>query len=163
MVGCGCQLNVQVTWRRSQFSCLGNWGNRFLLTSTNSTWAGAQHSLQDCVCAQWRLRSAWPDACWTVFAVRMKRLWILGYPQSAMRRLWSDCADAQADLSLRWARMQYCRKWCAPAHIAFGLVYKRSLTYRTRFCVPSNPVSLLYVRAYVSTRARTCVCVLLNK
>ena len=25
------------------------------------------------------------------------------------RRLWSDCADAQADLSLRWSRNSYCR------------------------------------------------------
>ena len=25
------------------------------------------------------------------------------------RRLWSDCADAQADLSLRWSRKSYCR------------------------------------------------------
>ena len=32
---------------------------------------------------------------------------------SAMRRLWLDCADAQADLSLRWAHMQSCRNCCA--------------------------------------------------
>ena len=25
------------------------------------------------------------------------------------RRLWSDCADAQADLSLRWSHKSYCR------------------------------------------------------
>ena len=31
------------------------------------------------------------------------------------RRLWSDCAKAQADLSLRWAHMQSCNKYCAPA------------------------------------------------
>ena len=33
------------------------------------------------------------------FNVGLKTLWILGYPQRALRRLWSDCADAQADLS----------------------------------------------------------------
>ena len=38
-----------------------------------------------------------------VFAVRMKKAWVLSYPLSAQRRLWSDWADAQADLSLRWA------------------------------------------------------------
>ena len=37
-------------------------------------------------------------------------------PLSGQRKLWSDCADAQVDLSLRWAHMQYCRKWCAPAY-----------------------------------------------
>ena len=37
-----------------------------------------------------------------VFAVRMKKAWVLSYPLSAQRRLWSDWVDAQADLSLRW-------------------------------------------------------------
>ena len=32
---------------------------------------------------------------WSVFAVRMKKQWVLSYPLSALRRLWSDCADAQ--------------------------------------------------------------------
>ena len=31
------------------------------------------------------------------------------------RRLRSDCANAQADLSLRWAHRQFCNKYCAPA------------------------------------------------
>ena len=31
------------------------------------------------------------------------------------RRLRSDCANAQADLSLRWAHRQFCKKYCAPA------------------------------------------------
>ena len=39
---------------------------------------------------------------WSVFTVRMKKVWVLSYPLSAQRRLWSDWADAQADLSLRW-------------------------------------------------------------
>ena len=37
-----------------------------------------------------------------VFAVRMKKAWVLSYPLSAQRRLWSDWADAQADLRLHW-------------------------------------------------------------
>ena len=39
------------------------------------------------------------------------------------RRLWSDCADAQSDLSLRCAHMQSCRKYCGPAEN-----YKRAAT-----------------------------------
>ena len=31
---------------------------------------------------------------WSVFAVRMKKIWVLSYPLSAQRRLWSDWADA---------------------------------------------------------------------
>ena len=38
-----------------------------------------------------------------VFTVRMKKAWVLSYPLSAQRKLWSDWAAAQADLSLRWA------------------------------------------------------------
>ena len=43
-----------------------------------------------------------------VFAVRMKKAWVLSYSLSAQRRLWSDWPDAQADLSLRWAHMPFC-------------------------------------------------------
>ena len=50
------------------------------------------------------------------FTVRLKTFWILGYPQSALRRLRSDCADAQTDLSLRWAHQRSCRK-CVPRYI----------------------------------------------
>ena len=38
-----------------------------------------------------------------VFAVRMKKARVLSYLLSVQRRLWSDWADAEADLSLRWA------------------------------------------------------------
>ena len=44
---------------------------------------------------------------WSVFAVRMKKAWVLSYPLSAQRRLWSDWADAQADLSLHWAHTHF--------------------------------------------------------
>ena len=42
-----------------------------------------------------------------VFAVRMMKAWVLSYPLNAQRRLWSDWADAQADLSLRWAHTHF--------------------------------------------------------
>ena len=44
-----------------------------------------------------------PPSLIRVFAVRMKKAWVLSYPLSAQRRLWLDWADAQVDLSLRWA------------------------------------------------------------
>ena len=37
----------------------------------------------------------------------MKKAWVLSYPLSAQRRLWSDWTDAQADLSLRWAHSHF--------------------------------------------------------
>ena len=44
---------------------------------------------------------------WSVFAVRMKKAWVLSYPLSALQRLWSDWANAQADLSRRWAHTHF--------------------------------------------------------
>ena len=49
-----------------------------------------------------------PPSLIRVFALRLKKAWVLGYLSSAQWRLWSDWADAQADLSLRWAHMPFC-------------------------------------------------------
>ena len=40
-----------------------------------------------------------------VFAVRMKKAWILSYPLSAQQ--WSDWADAQVDQSLCWVHIHF--------------------------------------------------------
>ena len=48
-----------------------------------------------------------PPSLIRVFAVRMKKAWVLSHPLSAQQRLWSDWADAQADLSLRWAHSHF--------------------------------------------------------
>ena len=40
--------------------------------------------------------------------LRLKEPRGLSYPLSGQRRLWSDWADAQADLSFRWAYMPFC-------------------------------------------------------
>ena len=58
-----------------------------------------------------------PPSLIRVFAVRMKKAWVLSYLLSAEQRLWSDWANAQADLSLRWAHMPFCRLCHALAHI----------------------------------------------
>ena len=42
-----------------------------------------------------------------IFAVRMKKAQVLSYLLCAQRGLWSDWADAQADLSLRWAHSHF--------------------------------------------------------
>ena len=44
-----------------------------------------------------------PPSLIRVFTVCLKKTWVLSYPLSAQRTLWSDWANAQADLSLRWA------------------------------------------------------------
>ena len=39
---------------------------------------------------------------------------------SRQLRLWSDLADAQADLSLRLVHRSFCLFWCAPVSISFS-------------------------------------------
>ena len=56
------------------------------------------------LCAQRRHRSDWADLI-RVFAVRMKKAWVLSYLLSTQRRLWSGWLDAQADLRLHWAHI----------------------------------------------------------
>ena len=50
-----------------------------------------------------------PPSMIRVFAVHIKKAWVLSYPLSAQRRLWSDWVDAQADLSLHWEHRSFCR------------------------------------------------------
>ena len=54
-----------------------------------------------------------------VFAVRMKKAWVLSYPLSAQQRLWSDCANAQviwvfAGLTLILLVLSCCSSCCEP-------------------------------------------------
>ena len=42
-----------------------------------------------------------------VFAIRIKEALVFSYPLSAQRRLWSNWADAQADLSPRWVHTHF--------------------------------------------------------
>ena len=58
-----------------------------------------------------------------VFAVRMKTRWVLGFPQSAMRRLRSNCADARFDLSFRCVHIHSCRKCWTSAHLCLVAFY----------------------------------------
>ena len=69
--------------------------------------------------SKWQMRrntakpTMWrPPSLIRVFAVRMKKVWVLSYPLSAQLRLWSDWADAQADLSLRWRTLILLVLWC---------------------------------------------------
>ena len=65
-----------------------------------------------------------------VFAVHMKKAWVLCYPLSAQQRLLSDWADAQADLSLHWAHMPFCWFCHEACHICKSI--------DSCFCIYSN-------------------------
>ena len=74
-----------------------------------------------------------------VFAVRMKKHWVHNYSLSAERRLWSDWADAQADLSLCWAHMSFC--WFCHIYLYFNKLV-HMLLFWTCWC--RKPIVLKY-------------------
>ena len=63
-----------------------------------------------------------PPSLIRVFAVRMKKDWVLSYPLSQQRKLLSDWVDAQADLSLRWAHSHF-----------VGFVMRRPQCFKKKF------------------------------
>ena len=67
-------------------------------------WAASwQNQQRECAPSEDSEQPGHPPSLIRVFAVRMKKAWILSYPLSAKRRLWTDWADAQAVRSLCWA------------------------------------------------------------
>ena len=85
----------------------------------NFIWAISwQNQQSDCAPSENSDQPGHPPNLIRVFAVRWKKAWVLGYPLSAQRRLWSDWADAQADLSPRWAHMPFCLFYHDAAHFA---------------------------------------------
>ena len=87
-------------WSTSEF-CLCPISCELILAAT---WQNQQN---DCAPSEDSDQSGHPPSLIRVFAVRMKKAWVLSYPLSAQRRLWSDWTDAQADLSLRWAHTHF--------------------------------------------------------
>ena len=66
--------------------------------------------------------SKWhPPSLIRVFDVRMKKARILSHPLSVQQRLLSDWADAQVDLSLRWAHMPFCWFCHDAAHLLWHI------------------------------------------
>ena len=69
-----------------------------------ATWQNQQN---ECVTSKDSDQPGHSPSLIRVFTVRMKKAWFLGYPLSAQQRLWSDWANAQADLSLRWTHSHF--------------------------------------------------------
>ena len=71
-------------------------------------WAASwQNQQSECAPSQDSDQPGHPPSLIRVFVVRMKKAWVLSYPLNTQRRLWSDWADAQADLSLCWAHTHF--------------------------------------------------------
>ena len=74
----------------------------FGIAPVSLIWAASWQNQQNGMCAQRRLRSAWSESLLSAW-------WKLGPLAThwVHSKDWSDWADAQADLSLRWAHMPF--------------------------------------------------------
>ena len=96
----------------SWFICFLFWcfGESEVLRADRIThnWATTRQNQQnECVPSKDSDQPGHPPSLIRVFTVRMKKAWTLSYPLSGQRRLWSDWADSQAHLSLRWAHTHF--------------------------------------------------------
>ena len=76
--------------------------------STHTIWAASWQNQQNGMCAQWRLRSTWASAQSDQSSLSTWRKLGSLATHWAHSEDWLDWADAQADLSLRWAHMPFC-------------------------------------------------------
>ena len=82
-----------------------------------------------------------PSSHISVFAVRMKKAWVLSY--TIQQRIWSDWVDAQADLSLWGAHMPFCWFCHEAAQIMFlWIVF--ILSSNTKFIGGGGVCTILY-------------------
>ena len=91
-----------------------------------TTW---QNQQSDCAPSEDSDQPVHPPSLFRVFAVYMKKTYILSYPFSAQRRLWSDWADAQADLSSLGVH-SFCWFW----HVVAQNIKDRGKRYSI-FCI----------------------------
>ena len=83
--------------------------------------ASWQNQQNDCVPGEDSDQPGHPPSLIRIFAICMKNAWVLSYPLSAQRRLWSDSADAQADLRLRWVHRSLCWFCHEAVHLSLQL------------------------------------------
>ena len=109
----GCFIQMSESWPWA--SCLTETSYTLLEPAHDKTYKMA------CAPSEDSDHPGHPPSLIRISAVAMKKAWVLSYPLSAQQRLWSDWADAQADLSLRWATMSFCWFCRAVAHLCITL------------------------------------------
>ena len=87
------QTILRVSWFRGYY-------RPWMLLATIMWAATWQNQQNDCASSEDSDQPGHAPSLIRGFAVRMKKVWVLSYPLSALRRVWSDWADAQADLRL---------------------------------------------------------------
>ena len=106
--GCSLSEKYQLSWSMTKLtnSLEPQEKTQISLCICAIWWACKWQNQHNDLCTKQRLSSAWAS---TQSDQNLRCHWVLSYTLSALRRLWSDWADAQADLSLCWAHMSFCR------------------------------------------------------
>ena len=153
-LGCtGMSAAVSARWL-----CLGS---SIMPVVHRMTWAATwQNQQNECAPSEDSDQPGHPPSLIRVFTVRMKKLWVLSYPLIAQQRLWSDLADAQADLSLRWAHMPLCWFCHAAAHITIIVTTgsdqnDKDMTTQPRDCIRSSKSGWIIMFYHISCRLGT--------
>ena len=97
-----------------------------------ATWQNQQNECAPCEDSD---QPGHPPSLIRVFAVRMKKAWVLSYPLSAQQRPWSDWVDAQADLSLLGVHT-FCWFCHVKAHIPAALIFVNTSECGYACCFP---------------------------
>ena len=118
----------------------------------NEMWVASwQNQRNDCAPSEDSEQPGHPPSLIRAFTVLMKKPWVLSYPLSAQRRLWSDWADARTDLSLSWVHSHFvgfvmlrliykCTQICVRNYSCAqtDLIYKINWNIRTTLRLKSN-------------------------
>ena len=115
----------------------------FMPVSWAATWENKQ---SECASSE----DSDPPSLIRVFAVRMKKPSVLSYPLSAQRRLWSNWANAQADLTLRWAHSHFlvlscCGSFRLGTYLEMSSINRIAFNNACRWCELTLKLSICFV------------------
>ena len=96
---------------------------------------------------------------WSVFAVCVKKHWILSYPKSTQQRLWLDWVDSQADQSLCCAHKSFC--WFCHTAAQLTIVLGHSKTVKTQISLHVGAVWSVFAGYFMDRKGLKASCRLL--
>ena len=107
-------------------------------------WAASwQNQQSDCAPSEDSDQPGHPPSLIRIFAVRTKKAWVLSYPLSAQRRLWSDWAEARLGGCTGWSESSL-------AHSHFVGFVTRRLIFLWRVNILLTFKSCYVIRAYTN-------------
>ena len=143
-VECNIQSSAIACSRHCTWPVLASFVNIILI------WAASWDSQQnDSAPSEDSDQPGHPPSLTRVFAVRSMGSYGHKLSSCGQRKLWSDWADAQADLSLRWAHMPFCWFCHEAAHIviSYEIYLSHDMTKPTKWVCAQRGLRSAWVSA----------------